>query len=306
MKGIDIKPFHGGQNEYFYSHIGMGCDYLELLSCLHSANSSGFHRTDNRMDTLYHQRNYHRHSSIRRPKEQTSSRRLSQNLSKIPLAARSTVEIVGKPAYQYVLSYRNNTAGPRRYAVSPNRPKSSWCRMVARCGAFDRKEGYSLLGFESCSVDFACNASLGRRAVGTSNQHETSPKRWRQFDRLGTADASGSCRLVPRKAVFGLCGRVLRFSCWAGSAADTPDFSDASRCGHIRFATKTKEKQKRSQTQERQKAANTKRIGKAGEVLATGRDTRAWQEKGSSGLHEGSYIVPSFPKACVACNQPRP
>lgn len=305
MKRIDMKPFYGGQNEYFYSHIGMGCDYLELLSSLHSANSNGFHRPDNRLDTLYNQTNDYRHSSIRRPNGQASPRCLPQNLSKILLAAGSTVETVGKAAYQYVLSYRNNTIGLRRHAVSSNRPKSSWCSMVARRSALDRKESCSLLGFESCGVDFASNASMGRRTIGASNQHEASSKRWIHFDRLGRADASGSCQLVPRKAVSGLCGWVLRFPCWAGLAADTPDQPDASRCGHIRSATETKEKQKRSQTQERQKAANTKRIGQASEILATGRNTRAWQEKGSSGLHEGSYMVRGFPKACVACNQPR-
>ena len=276
MKGIYMKPFHGGQNEYFYSHIGMGCDYLELLSCLHSANSSGFHQPDNRLDTLYNQTNYHRHSSVRRPKGQASPRYLSQNLSKIPLAAGSTVETVGKTAYQYVLSYRNNTAGLRRHAVSSNRPKSSRCSMVARRSALDGKEGCSLLGFEYCGFDFASNASLGRRTVGTSNQHETSPKEWRHFDRFGSSDAFGGCRLVPRKAVSGLWRWVLRFACRAGLAAGTPDQPYTTRCCHIRSARETKEKQKRSQTQERQKAADATRNGKASEILATFRNTRAW------------------------------
>ena len=306
MKGVDMKPFHGGQNEYFYSHIGMGRDYLELLSCLHSANSSGFHRVDNRLDTLYNQTNYHRHSSIRRSEGQASPRYLSQNLSKIPLATGSTVETVGKTAYQYVLSYRNNTGGLRRHAVSSNRPKSSRCRMVARRSTLDRKESCSLLGFEYCGLDFASDASLGWRAIGTSNQHETSPKEWRHFDRLGTSNAFGGCRLVPRKAVSSLWRWVLRLPCWAIPAAYTSDQPDASRCRHLQSARQTEEKQKRSQTQKRQKAANTTRNGKASEILATGRNTRAWQEKGPSGLHEGSYMVRGFSKACVVCDQPRP
>lgn len=306
MKGVDMKPFHGSQNEYFYSHIGMGCDYLELLSCLHSANSSGFHPPDNRLDTLYNQTNYHQHSSVRRPKGQASPRYLSQNLSKIPLAAGSTAETVGKTAYQYLPSCWNNTAELRRYAVSSNRPKSSRCSMVARRGALDRKESCLLLGFEYCGLDFASNASLGRRTVGTSNQHETSPKEWRHFDRFGTSDAFGGCRLVSRKAVSGLWRWILRFACRAGSAAGTLDQPDASRCCHIRSAKGTKKKQKRSQTQERRKAADATRNGKASEILATGGNTRAWQEKGPSGLHKGSYMVQGFSKACVACNQPRP
>ena len=60
MKRIDTKPFHGGQNEYFYSHLGMGRYYLELFYCLHSANSGDFHRAGNRMDTLYNDTLFHR------------------------------------------------------------------------------------------------------------------------------------------------------------------------------------------------------------------------------------------------------
>jgi len=45
MKGIETTPFHGGQNGYFYSHIGLGGNYLDLLSCLYSTNRKGFHRT---------------------------------------------------------------------------------------------------------------------------------------------------------------------------------------------------------------------------------------------------------------------
>jgi len=35
MKGIDMKPFHGGQNEYFYSHIGMRLEVVLLVVGIH-------------------------------------------------------------------------------------------------------------------------------------------------------------------------------------------------------------------------------------------------------------------------------
>jgi hypothetical protein len=43
MKGIEMKPFHGGQNEYLYSDIGMGGHNLEFFVRLYSTDCSALY-----------------------------------------------------------------------------------------------------------------------------------------------------------------------------------------------------------------------------------------------------------------------
>ena len=46
MKWVDMNLFHGGQYEYHYSHIGMGCHNLELFHHLYPANSLHLYQPD--------------------------------------------------------------------------------------------------------------------------------------------------------------------------------------------------------------------------------------------------------------------
>jgi len=52
MKWIMTNLFHRGQYEYGYSHIGMGSHNLELLACLHPANSLNLYQLFDRLETV--------------------------------------------------------------------------------------------------------------------------------------------------------------------------------------------------------------------------------------------------------------
>jgi hypothetical protein len=40
MKWVMKQPFHGGQYEYYYSDIGVGCHNLELFARIYPTNVS--------------------------------------------------------------------------------------------------------------------------------------------------------------------------------------------------------------------------------------------------------------------------
>jgi hypothetical protein len=119
MKRVDMNLFHGGQYEYNYSHIGMGCHNLELFAPLYPADRSHLYQPDYRLDTVYLPTYHHRHSVVCGTQRQASARCLSSPVSKIPLAACSDVETVGTTAHQIVLSCRYCADGYGRYHFSP-------------------------------------------------------------------------------------------------------------------------------------------------------------------------------------------
>src|SRR3989304_2075104 len=171
MKWVTINLFHGGQYEYNYSHIGMGCHNLEFFACFYPANSSYLHQPDNRLGIVHHTPNHHRYYAVCRTKRQASARCLSSPVSKILLAAGSPLETPGADAHRPVLSCRYCVDGHGRHHFSPHRPKGRWRWMVARRDPLDHISSRPLLGTEPCSADPAGNSSLGRRTAGTAHQY---------------------------------------------------------------------------------------------------------------------------------------
>jgi len=305
MKWVDMNLFHGGQYEYTYSHIGMGCHNLEFFAYLYPANSSHLYQPDQWLNTVHRTPNHHWYYPICEPEKQASARHLSSPVSKIPLAAGPVVETPGTDAHQIVLSCRYCMDGYGRYDFSPHRPKGRWRRMVAGHNTLDCLPCRSLLGTEPCGVDPAGKASLGRRAAGTSYQHEiASQKRPRPY-RTCPANACGSKGLVSRKAVYDGCGRLLRHTgrLWCGIFSPYQPY--AVRCGYLRIAYKKTKPSKRSPSQKRQTTANPNPNSLSDKILVECEDLRTGQNQISAGVCQGGAVVQSFSYPGAAGNKPR-
>ena len=130
MKWVMKNLFHGGHYEYCYSHIcrkaspsgGMGCHNPELFSCLYSTDSSDFHQSDCRLDSVHHTPNHHRYSAVCRTKKQASARCLSSPVCKIPLAACFYASLAGcSLPHTHIISRMRRDAAI--YALPRKKPK---------------------------------------------------------------------------------------------------------------------------------------------------------------------------------------
>src|SRR4030042_6736392 len=306
MKWVMRQPFHGGQYEYYYSDIGMGCHNLELFARIYPTNGSDFHQSDNRLDTVYLPPNHYRHHAVCGTQKQTPARCLPSHGSKVPLAAVRPVETAGAGSHRDVLSFRHCVDGHGRYHLSSYRPKGQWSRMVAGRNTLHRFPPRPLLGAQPCGADPPGNSSLGRRAAGTARQYEIASHKRPRACQTCRANACGSKGLVSSKTVYDLCGRLLRYTGRSRCDIYPSDQPDAMRCGYLRIAREDTKASKRSQSQKGQATANSNSNSFSGKILATRKNLRTRQNKMSAGICQGGNLVQGFSLAGIAGDKPRP
>ena len=160
---------HGG----WYGHYTNDMDVASQSFSwdFHATRSPYCYAADHGLDSLYRQTHGHRHAALCRSRRDACSRCLSSLFSRCTLAYGSTLEDIGAHSGCDVLSNQPDHSGFGRHPVSSLRAKNQWCRMVTRCGVFDQEQTCFRVGIEPGRTDLADSTALGRRTVGSADQH---------------------------------------------------------------------------------------------------------------------------------------
>jgi len=180
-----------------------------LFPNIHGSHGRNFSQSHNRMGSLHRKTYHHRHFAIRRPSRTKNARCLSSLFPGCLLGNERAVETFDDFAGQDILPSRCNTYRSGRHPVSSQWQKSQWCRLVARCGSFDRHKYSPRMGTEYCGSYAENKSALGWRTFGFANRYETSPKGRAHSYKTGQTDAHGSCPLAASKAFSVQCGDLL-------------------------------------------------------------------------------------------------
>ena len=208
--------------------------------------------SDDRLDSVYGQKNNNRYPAICRSMLSACSRCLSPLLPRFQMGYKQALANPDFDTGQALLPYRYHYNYSGRYPVPSQRQKSQWCRILAGCGPFDKEQHCLCMGTESGSSDIADTAALGRRTAGLANQHEIAPKERRYAYRTFDTDDKPASSMAASKTVSTGRRRLLRRSGRKTNASNKSCFAHTMQCEDFRFASKKKKENTGQTSQKRQ------------------------------------------------------
>ena len=162
-----------------------------------------FHTPADRLDSLRRPTHGHRHDPRWRSGRAPGTRCVSSFLPRCGLGYAGPLATVGSGAGPTFLSTGYGGRRLGRHLVSSVRQKGQGCRLVARCGPFDRRHHRLCLGSQYRGVDAARSSALGWRTVGLAHQHALASQTGAHPNRAGRADVATVEANGCRKGDFG-------------------------------------------------------------------------------------------------------